>query len=264
MIDVTKTPLEEIFGYSTKQSELKDVCDYITKTFVKPRYTSIPKEYYPFLYKLLSFRTFDYKSNYKEGDIRTFYVGTTEYKNQSIAFFDKNGNHDFLGCTTAIKHWQENKNNEFENMRKCVVQICRNLARFRIVEKQKSINLPIKCEISGVVIDKFEDIQIDHYDDDFSKVVYDWMYALKKLTENHKHKFVDIVKILYDAHDENFKYFKSKKLNRSFIDFHDSHTHLRITHKNANLKKEKYKPTWDFLKINGCYLEKYAQEKSDK
>ena len=261
MIDVIKIPLEEIFGYNTKQTELTEVCRYIRHTFIKPKYSSIPKEYYQFLYKLLSYRKFDYRGEYKQGDIKTFYVGKDEYGNNSIAFFDIDGNHDFIGCSSAITEWQKEKTNEWEHMKNCVLQICRNLARFRIKEKRDSIILPVKCEISGKIIDNIDDIHIDHYDDDFSKVAYDWMYNLKHALEKNCNKFVDIIKVLYDLHDDEFKYFKLKNWNKSFIDFHDSHTHLRVVCKEANLQKEKYKPNWDFLKINGYYLEKYAKDK---
>lgn len=262
MIDVIKTPLEEIFGYNTKQSELTEVCKYIRNTFNKENgYSSIPKPYYPFLYKLLSYRKFDSRSEYKTGDIRTFYVGKNEYENYSIAFFDIEGKHDFIGCTSAIKEWQKEKNNEWEHMKDCVLGICRNLARFRIKEKRDKIVLPVKCEISGQIIDNIEDIHIDHYDDDFSKVAFSWMLDIKHAQENYKHKHIDIIKTLYDLHDKDFKYFKDKAWNRSFIDYHDGHTHLRVVSNKANLQKEKYKPNWDLLKINGYYIEKYDKEK---
>lgn len=260
MIDVEKTSLEEIFSYNTKQTELKEVCNYITKTFVKPKYSSIPKVYYPFLCKLLSYKKFDYRGNYKPEDIRTFYVGVDEYKNNSIAFFDTNGKHDFLGCNDAINNWQDEKNNEWEHMKGCVLGICRNLARFRIKEKQKSIIFPTTCELTGKPINTLEECHIDHFDDDFSKVVYDWMYALKQEIWNKNHKSIDIIKILYDLHDDDYKFFKDKRWNRSFINFHDTHTHLRVVSKEANLKREKYRPKWEYLKINGYYIEKYEKE----
>lgn len=262
MIDVIKTPLEEIFGYNTKLSELTEVCRYIKNTFVKPKYSSIPKEYYPFLYKLISYRKFDYRSEYKTGDIKTFYVGKDEYGKNSIAFFDNEGNHDFIGCTKAINQWQKEKVNEWTHMKECVLSMLRNLARIRVKEKRGSIILPVKCEISGKIIDNTDDLHIDHYDDDFSKVAYDWMYCLKQAMQRLFHKkTIDIVKVLYDLHDDDYKYFKDKKWNRSFIDYHDSHTHLRIVCKEANLQKEKYKPNWEFLSPKGYYLEQYAKEK---
>lgn len=261
MIDVINTPLEEIFGYNTKESELKEVCKYIKTTFIKPKYSSIPKEYYPFLYKLLSYRKFDTRGLYKQGDIRTFYVGTDEYGGKSIAFFDINGNHDFIGTTNAIKQWQNEKKNEWEHMKDCVYGMCRNLARIRIKEKRDKLILPVKCELTGEIINNLSDVHIDHYDDDFSKVFYDWAYCLKKAIERKNHKFCDIIKVLYNLHDDKFEYFKLKEWNKSFIDYHDSHTHLRVVSEIANKKRSKYKPNWDFLKINGYYLEKYAKEK---
>ena len=69
---------------------------------------------------------------------------------------------------------------------------------------------------------------------------------------------------MYDLIDSNFKYFNDKKWNRSFIDYHDKHTHLRVVDKKENLHKEKTKPNWEYLKINGYYLEKYEKEKFNK
>lgn len=255
MIDVDK-----LFSYESTANKIKEISDYISKTFVKPQYSSIPKEYYPYLYKLLSYRKYDDRGKYKEGDIKTFFVGKTEYGNYSIMFYDNNGYCDSIGCIKAISEWSKEKNLEWENMRGVVIQVLRNIARFSIIEKQNSIIFPITCEISGKTLSNISECHIDHYNKDFAEVTYDWLYNMKILAEKHNNKLVDIIFELYKLIDDNKKYFKDKNWNRSFKNYHDSHTHLRVVSKEANLKREKAKPNWEYLKINGCYIEKYAKE----
>ncbi len=255
MIDIDK-----LFSYESSGTKIKEVSDYISKTFRKPKYSSIPKEYYPFLYKLLSYRKYDDRGKYKEGDIKTFFVGKTEYGKYSIMFYDNNGYCDSIGCTKAISEWSKIKNLEWEYMRGAVIQILRNIARFSVKEKQNTIVFPTKCEISGDMLYDLSECHIDHYDKDFAEVAYDWLYSMKKLAENYNHKWIDIIFELYKMIDDDRKYFKDKKWNRAFKDYHDKHTHLRVVSKKANLKREKTKPNWEFLKINGYCIEKYEKE----
>lgn len=258
MIDVTKTALEEIFGYNTKQSELKEVCKYITSTFIKPKYSSIPKEYYPFLYKLLSYRKFDYRGEYKEGDIRTFYVGNN-MGNKSIAFFDNEGNHDFIGCTSALNEWQQEKKNKWEYMLNSVRNVLRNISKVAIDKKRSKLVFPTYSEISGSIILTKNDCDIDHYDDDFSKVAFDWMYTVKLNLEKLKRCSIDIVYELYRIIDDEKKYFKDSEWSKAFYDFHNSHTHLRVVLKKENKSRKKHYPDWNLLK-NKSNIEYAIQE----
>ncbi len=255
MIDI-----DRLFSYESTCTKIKEVSDYITKTFRKPNYSSIPKEYYPFLYKLLTYRKYDDRGNYKEGDIRTFFVGKTEYGNYSIMFYDNNGHCDSIGCTKAIGEWSKEKNLKWENMRGTVIQVLRNIARFSIKEKQSTIIFPTKCEISGKILNDLNECNIDHYDKDFAEVTYDWLYSMKKIAEKRNHKLVDIIFELYKIIDNEKKYFKVDIWNRAFKEYHDSNTHLRVVSKEENLKREKTKPNWECLKINGCYKEQYEKE----
>jgi len=250
--------VEELFDYNSKQKELTDFFNNIKDTYVKPKYSSIPREYYPYLYKLLSYRIYDKRGDYKEGDIRTFFVAKDAYKNNSIAFYDNDGNFYFLGTTNAIKEWQKQKNLYWDNMLHQVTQICRNIVRPEIKKMKDSIVFPCKCEITGEIIESPDNLHIDHYDKDFSQVVFDWLYALKKYKEKKDKKTCDIVGILYNnfiSFDNNM--FTYDKLNESFLLYHNSNTHLRKVTKKANLSKEKIRPEWDRLKVNGYYIEKY-------
>lgn len=257
--------VEELFGYDTKESELIEFFNNIKDTFKKPDYTSIPKLYYPYLYKLLSYRKYDVRGTLKEDDVKTFFVAKDSYSNNSIALYDKDGNFYFLGTSNAVKEWSKEKTNQWDNMLKDILQVCRNIARYEIKKKQETITFPCKCEITGEIIENKEDMHIDHYNKDFAEVVYDWLYLMKKQYEKtHNGKWCDIVNLIhkYIKYGENL--FTYNKLNRSFYDYHNEHTHLRITKKKANLSKEKSRPNWEYLKLNGYYLEKYAKEKYEK
>lgn len=251
--------LDDLFSYTSSMYDLKAICDYICKTFVKPDYSSIPKEYYPFLYKLLSYRKYDYRGKYKPGDIRTFFVGQT-YGNNSIMFFDKNGRCDCIGVVNAIKEWQNQKNDIWNYEREKVLYVLRNLIKPKIQEIRNNITLPVKDEITGEMIYNMKDIHIDHYDSDFSRVAYDWMYLMKNLYWQKYKRTLDIIHCLFLLHDDDFIQFTDDKWNNSFLKYHDSHTHLRITTKQNNLKREKHNPNWEILTTRGYYIEKYEKE----
>lgn len=260
MLDVIKTPLEEIFGYNTKQSELNEVCKYITHTFIKPKYSSIPKEYYPFLLKLLSFRKYCQRGQYKEDEIKTFFVGNMQ-GNNCIMFFDNKGKCDSIGIGSALKQWQAEKTNFWKYKKDIVLRIMRNIADISIHKFKEKLTIPVKDEISGELIYDIKDVHIDHYDKDFSELAFDWLYMLKKRQEKYHKRRVDIIDVMYDAADADKKYFSCRDTNIDFYTYHNNNTHLRVTSKQNNLSRERCHPNWDFLKINGCYLEQYAREK---
>ena len=257
MIDVINEDLDKIFGYDTRQTQLKEVCKYITDTFVKPKYTSIPKEYYPFLKRLLKYRKYDYRADYEFDEIRTFFVGKADYKNNAIMFYDKNGHCDCLGCSNAITEWQKDKNTYWEHMKKAVLGTLRNIASYKIKKYKESLEFPRKSELSGTIINSISECHIDHYDKEFSEVAFDWMMLIKQNIENNYHKLVDIVKYLYNMCNDDYSLFKDAKWNRSFYEYHNAHTHLRAITKSENLKREKIYPDWELLKENGYYKTKF-------
>ena len=254
MIDVVNRDINDVFSYKTKQSELKEVVKYITDTFNKENgYSSIPKEYYPFLYKLLKYRKYDFRGDYNEDMIKTFFVGKDVYKHNTIMFYDNEGRCEFIGCGNAITEWQKEKNNYWEEMKRAVLQVLRNIAKYETNKYKDSLTFPMKSEISDYIIQSKEDCHIDHYDKDFSEVAFDWLFTIKQNIESQSKKLVDIIAQLYYIIDDNREYFKSKEWNRAWYKYHNEHTHLRAISKKENLSKEKIHPDWELLKENGRY-----------
>ena len=252
--------LTQLFGYDSTKTELNNLCTYIKDTFRKPKYNSIPRQYYPFLLKLLSYKRFDYRSEYKDDDIRTFFVGTNEYGTLSIMFYDNENHCDSVGCGSALKAWQDEKEQKFDYMLKQVIMTMRNIIKPKIMEMRHNITLPTRCQITGEIINDIKDLQIDHYDKDFVEVAYNFMYDVKQLIEKENNILIDVVKYMFDMIDDNQLGFKAN-LNDVFLKYHDMNTHLRIVSKKANLMKEKIRPSWQYLKKNGYYIEKYDKQK---
>ena len=251
--------LDKIFSYETKTNEIKDICKYIQDTFTKENgYTSIPKQYYPFLYKLLSYRKFDERGNYKEGDIKTFFVGKDAYNHNSIMFYDINNNCDCIGYVHALEQFQKEKNIQWEHERDAVIGVLRNIALVAADKIRNTIIFPVKSEISGEFIYNKKDLHIDHFDKDFSEVAYNWIYLIKKQRERNFKKLDDTIHFLYGLIDKDKKYFdkeKSPNLSKCFYDYHNKNTHLRIVTKTENLSREKQNMPWEYLKLNGKYIE---------
>ena len=251
--------LDKIFSYETKTNEIKDICKYIQDTFTKENgYTSIPKQYYPFLYKLLSYRKFDERGNYKEGDIKTFFVGKDGYNHNSIMFYDNNDNCNCIGYVHALEQFQKEKNIQWEHERDAVIGVLRNIALVAADKIRSTIVFPVKSEISGALIYDKKDLHIDHFDKDFSEVAYNWLYLIKKQRERNFKKLDDTIHFLYGLIDKDKKYFdkeKSPNLSKCFYEYHNKNTHLRIVTKTENLSREKQNMPWEYLKLNGKYIE---------
>ncbi len=219
----------------------------------------IPREYYDVLCKLMSYRIDDPRSSIKCDDISCMFIGKDEFNNNSIMFYTKDGKYNRLGVSQSLTCLQTHINNVLNKKQHDVLATLRDLCRPKIKEIKANIVLPVKSELSGELIYEMSDINIDHYDDDFSKVAYDWLMIMKQTIEKHKNKLVDVFYELSKIIDYDKKCFKNENINKSFISYHNNHTHLRVVSKNENLGRKKYKPCWDYLKINGCYLEKYGK-----
>lgn len=89
-----------------------------------------------------------------------------------------------------------------------------------------------RCQISGKIIENYEELHVDHYDNDFIVVVD---LFLKK----YKKTFKDLKK--YVVKKDSVRSFNNQKLIEYFIKFHNSHTNLRFTLKEENLKRKKKK-----------------------
>ena len=90
------------------------------------------------------------------------------------------------------------------------------------------MKLPYRCPITGDIITSMEYIQIDHYDMEFNDVFelwikdkdLDWLYE-------------DVIKSNVDG--STITSFKDESIIKDFIEFHNTHTHLRPVSKRANL-----------------------------
>ena len=111
---------------------------------------------------------------------------------------------------------------------------CRTAIRPIIKDIKNSVKLPYRCPITGDIITSMEDIQIDHYDMEFNDVFelwikdkdLDWLYE-------------DVMKSNID--ESTITSFKDESIIKDFIEFHNTHTHLRIVSKKANLSVLKRK-----------------------
>jgi len=251
---------DNFFDLETTGTKRKQLMDNFIKEYAESCYhKSLPRQFYPFLHKILTYRIGHERSKYKLEDIRTFFISKDEYGHLVIAFFDVNGKYEPFGLSGCLQAISKHNSQIWDEERKQVVQILRNIAKFQVNEFYDSITLPCKSAISNEIIKDKSNLHIDHYDDDFSKVAFDWMMTLKQNIENKQHKLVDIVHSLYKIIDEKKEYFTDKRYSRSFYKWHIEHTHLRAITKNENLKREKYCPDWSLLKINGRY--KYENNK---
>ena len=111
---------------------------------------------------------------------------------------------------------------------------CRTAIRPTIKDIKNSVKLPYRCPITGDIITSMEDIQIDHYDREFNDVFelwikdkdLDWLYE-------------DVMKSNVDG--STITSFKDESIIKDFIEFHNTHTHLRVVSKKANLSVLKRK-----------------------
>ena len=111
---------------------------------------------------------------------------------------------------------------------------CRTAIRPIIKEIKNSVKLPYRCPITGDIITSMEYIQIDHYDMEFNDVFelwikdkdLDWLYE-------------DVIKSNVDG--STITSFKDESIIKDFIEFHNTHTHLRVVSKKANLSVLKRK-----------------------
>lgn len=253
--------VEQLFDFKTSQAELTKFLKDIQNKYTKENgYGIIPREWWPYLYKALTLRTHDSKGSYKESDIKCWISRKRDGK-QCILFVNKDNEWHSLGIVNAVKEWQAQKNKFWVYKKDTIIKVLRNISNIKVEKFKKDIILPIKDEVTGEVLTSMKDIQIDHYDDDFIIVAYDWLYEIKKINEQYNKRPCDIISMLYDIIDEKKLYFKERKTNLAFYKYHNAHTHLRVVSAKTNNGRPKYRINWDILKTNGKYIEQYEREK---
>ena len=105
---------------------------------------------------------------------------------------------------------------------------CRTAIRPIIKKVKNMVELPYRCPITGDIITSMDDIHIDHYDMEFNDVFELWI-KYKDLDWLYK----DVMKSTVDG--STITSFKDESIIKDFIEFHNTHTHLRAVSKRANL-----------------------------
>lgn len=256
--EMPRFDFSNFFEHGKTRTERKALMDEFKQCCIKNN-KKVPREYWEFLVKLMSYRLADYRSNLTIDDIKVFFIGKNECGNDAICFFDSKNNYNEMGVGKCIDGLTKHDNIVSESKKDDILKVLRNIAHVAVSKYKQNIIYPTTCAISGKTLYGANEVHVDHYDDDFSKVAYDWLYKMKCRVQQIKHKPVDICNYLWDFIDEDKKYFIFRSLNMSFYRYHNTNTHLRVVDARENLKRPKYKPNWDFLKINGYYKEKYAK-----
>lgn len=120
------------------------------------------------------------------------------------------------------------------NRKKDIMDACRNAISSTIYLFRSSATLPFVCPVTGEVVTDRSNMHIDHYDLTFKELFDLWM----------KDKDVDELyrKTLKSNRDDCMDtFFDDEKVILDFIQFHNSHTHLRAVSKTANLSVLKRK-----------------------
>lgn len=125
----------------------------------------------------------------------------------------------------------------------------RSAVKFIIDDFRKSfIPFKTKCEISGLVIGDFNNLNIDHYDLDFEDLLADFLAQHNK---DYLYFFDHITQ------EDSNVYLTSESLKQEFIEFHNQNTNLRFTTKSVNVKRNR--------KTNNMLeLREYQEELSEK
>lgn len=111
---------------------------------------------------------------------------------------------------------------------------CRTAIRPIIENIKNRVELPYRCPITGDIITSMDDIQIDHYDMEFNDVFELWIKD-----KNLDWLYGDVKKSSTDG--STITSFKDESIIKDFICFHNTHTHLRVVSKKANLSVLKRK-----------------------
>jgi len=221
----------------------------------------VPDQYLWIMQRLMSYRIDSPKSQIRLEDMEHLIIGLDEFKNYTFMFHEKRTDTWIkVGCESALADMRKHNQMVLEYRKEYVYGALRNIAFiYRVYDMKSRLTFPMYSELSGQIINSKDDAEIDHYDDDFSKVAFDCLYDWKQQwIARHHTPIVDICNVMYEHIDKKNYVFKEDAFNKSFIQFHDSHTHLRVITKGENRTREKYNPNWRILKAEGFYIEQSA------
>jgi len=110
-----------------------------------------------------------------------------------------------------------------------VRRACRHAVKPVIEQFRSTVVLPFVCIVSGTLVTKMEDVEVDHINDRFCDVFRGWWDGK---TEEEKQAIKQAVRPSTDGCMEMF--FTDQSIIDDFRAYHNSHTHLRAISKEAN------------------------------
>ena len=251
---------DNFFDTETTSKKRKEIMDrFIQEYKATCFHKSLPKEFYPILHKILTYRIGHTRSEYKLEDIRTFMIIKDAYGHDAIGFYDVNGNFEPLGLIGCLKAIARQHNAIWEEKKTAVLSVLRWLAKPQVDSFLNSVVFPAKSGLSDTMIYSRDDAHVDHFDDDLAKCQFDWMLGLKDYYEAKYSKLCDMISLLWkhiDKSSSKWTKFADDGLNNSYQKYLAGHTHLRLVTKKENLARAKETQNWDLLKLNGKYKRK--------
>lgn len=86
-------------------------------------------------------------------------------------------------------------------------------------------------EYEGILIDNISQVDVDHYDESFNKIAWEWIRNNGGIEQL-------INKVNKTEDGSTITCFIDENLNESFRRFHNAHTHLRFVPKEINRSKK--------------------------
>lgn len=152
-------------------------------------------------------------------------VRNTSYGNKCFFIIRTDGTITDISYPAAISPYNKTKD---------IMAACRNAVSSTIELLRRSTKLPFVCPVTGEVVTDRSNMHIDHYDLTFKELFDLWMKD-KDVDELYRRTLKSNMDDCVDT------FFDDDKVILDFIQFHNSHTHLRAVSKNANLSVLKRK-----------------------
>ena len=113
-----------------------------------------------------------------------------------------------------------------------VKRACRHAVKPAIERFRSTVVLPFVCIVSGTLVTKMEDVEVDHVNDRFCDVFKGWWEGK---TVEEQERIRQAVNPSTDGCRET--YFTDTAIAEDFAAYHKTHTHLRAISKEANQKR---------------------------
>ncbi|NDV80801.1 DUF3223 domain-containing protein [Bacteroides sp. 51] len=109
-----------------------------------------------------------------------------------------------------------------------ISKACRNAIDPIIFKYRRNLSFPMTCPITNDVLYSFEEVHIDHHNPTFDNLIKVW------IAENGGEEY--LFQFINESLDNStVTCFTSESIKQSFIEYHNTHSHLRPVSKKANL-----------------------------